>query len=1680
METIQLLERYAPARALLNTTGKGSVLFGAALGSYFKETISFESPIVLELESIDELIRIFQCYRDEKNSIFDEQISSVLIALSLSNLHAKNDLSTELMVQQKIQDIVFEVLYLKSTDMLQFLDSKLDSHLVPFEYFVGRTKETKFEAIDEYITKQLSINNFHNTLAATIYLSQHDLSATPRYFDSCIKHAMSILEMMEGASNIHQTHQQLLSNSLCGFVMCISSHPFDQDNTMNLDYCSQFITDLYAHGHSFNLDSRSLLTYLNCCFDALFKLNVVGIEHSVVEMLVNSLDIPIYSDFVIEAHLAHIQKSCNADNDLESKIIFDLLIKIQENEGIFSLIKYVTLFNSLNVSCKRIAVELAENNINNENNSLVSLNILLFCSKDDLFTYKFTNVLERYLFSIEFDHFQPSLLVAPFKSFLSEHSSIFQALFQRALKESLDYFEPHPSVNAKRLVVDKFPFFLSLIDGHFNVSLDELEVYIVRCWFFIISFGFDLKQPYQVHSDLEPLVKSLSHFISIPFSSQFFHDEIHVLYERHQSKAPSIKSLNAQLVHFGIVEGKEGQKDIGIIYQNLIIYHSLRWQLQEKHDTASFFHILKTVAPKISVFKAAIQSIKHGIQGFYCDEMMHFINQFFVELLKKSTSRFTGIANASYECSFFLMKKFTCCLRQNPSNLEFLMGLLSKLHEASTLEWNETFDPTVTTSQNHQVTLTAHSQQSNVASFKIDVIDNLEVRVLLYKRMEELFFSYISKNSSDFCLLSHVYLILRDHSENISSHVKKITLERLLLSTPTRKTVPVSLRNVHDDLSFVIKMLSFSLPISTGPIEMGVENNSFNYLNNSFISESLLGESSVNSTINESLIESSLNTGGNNEFSITNEFEIICNFRNSFATDPTISYVHSFIKNAHFKNSLSISILTGQLICYASSVLPSLFPDLLQSFLDSFFKMKSVESGIFSCPSNEYLFNGKIIAGPSNVDHFKACFVSPSLPFIVLLDAIQEGIERLAFKNEKIRLLSQNICNFFCSSASSLSNNPLYLPALFKIASLMLNLNSLFDLELIPFIEKFIVSCYDCEVVDCRFSDAKSWSLEKETITHLIEQSGCFGEKARRLIKFLLKFDLYRQSLWHNSTCDYQPFPMEWDFKSCKDMIGICFSEYGLPRLGMNLYLKIHMALNKVPQPTDLLNVLVANANTCPISIKCPFLLIRMIESKLMNESLIKLIDDWATLSPITLIGLLREEDSLIRKYSIECLKYGYTPQVIFFYIPQLVQLLRKDSCLGNTKEIIFELAQKSRLFSHLNIWNMRANLATDDAGEKPDPLLAPILNDCIEKIKSEFSTEDREFYEREFGFFEKITNISGLLKPFIKCNKVEKKNKIDQELAKIPVDSGVYLPSNPESTVIGIDYHSGRPLQSAAKAPFMATFEIQQQDQLVPIRQSAIFKVGDDCRQDVLALQMINMFKMIFDSVGLPLYLYPYRVVATAPGCGVIEVIPEAMSRDTMGREYVNDLYEYYLQKFGSEESFEFQQARQRFICSLAAYSVVSFLLSFKDRHNGNIMFDSMGHIIHIDFGFMLGISPGNANIEGEGFKLTGEMLRLMGGTEAESEHFIRFKTLVVNGYIAVRPWMDEFVRVAELMAESGLPCMRRDTIEKFRMKFRPDLSEFQARKFMLQVIDKSSEYIFATLYDLYQFKKHKIPYKK
>lgn len=478
----------------------------------------------------------------------------------------------------------------------------------------------------------------------------------------------------------------------------------------------------------------------------------------------------------------------------------------------------------------------------------------------------------------------------------------------------------------------------------------------------------------------------------------------------------------------------------------------------------------------------------------------------------------------------------------------------------------------------------------------------------------------------------------------------------------------------------------------------------------------------------------------------------------------------------------------------------------------------------------------------------------------------------------------------------------------------------------------------------------------------------------------------------------------------------------------------------------------------------------------------------WDPLSPIDAITLFLPpfgKNAYTLQYTMRSLEH-HDVNLTFFYVPQIVQLLRYDA-KGYVKRFIVETARVSQLFAHQIIWNMLANSYKDEDATDPDSL-KPILDDCQKVMLKNLDAEDLQFYETEFGFFNEVTSISGKLKPYIKKSKAEKKVKIDEEMAKIKLKENCYLPSNPDGVLVDINRKSGKPLQSHAKAPFMATFRIKKevpdvneygQTIKVPVEkwQSAIFKVGDDCRQDVLALQLISVFRTIWLNAGLDLYVFPYRVTATAPGCGVIDVLPNSTSRDMLGREAVNGLYQYFITKFGPETSIEFQQARNNLIRSLAAYSIISYLLQFKDRHNGNIMYNDQGHVLHIDFGFCFDIVPGGVKFEAAPFKLTKEMVMVLGGND-QTQAYKWFEELCIKGYLACRPYMETIVRCVNPMLESGLPCFKETTIKKLRKRFSPTKTEREAALYFKGLIKKSYESFYTTGYDEFQRITNGIPY--
>jgi hypothetical protein len=180
----------------------------------------------------------------------------------------------------------------------------------------------------------------------------------------------------------------------------------------------------------------------------------------------------------------------------------------------------------------------------------------------------------------------------------------------------------------------------------------------------------------------------------------------------------------------------------------------------------------------------------------------------------------------------------------------------------------------------------------------------------------------------------------------------------------------------------------------------------------------------------------------------------------------------------------------------------------------------------------------------------------------------------------------------------------------------------------------------------------------------------------------------------------------------------------------------------------------------------------------------------------------------------------------------------------------------------------------------------------------------------------------------------------------------------------------------------------------LVPV----IVKSNDDLRQEQCAGQLIEQIYAILLAGHVDCWLRPYGIIALSPSSGLIEAIPDTVSFDVLRRRMAEcvDLKHFFEVFFGEEGTAAFEIARGNFIRSLATYCIVCYLLQIKDRHNGNILLDRFGHVIHIDFGFILGSTPGgNIGFESAPFKLTAEMVHLMGGVR--SIHFHRFWSVLL-----------------------------------------------------------------------------------
>nr|XP_019600255.1 PREDICTED: phosphatidylinositol 4-phosphate 3-kinase C2 domain-containing subunit gamma isoform X2 [Rhinolophus sinicus] len=411
----------------------------------------------------------------------------------------------------------------------------------------------------------------------------------------------------------------------------------------------------------------------------------------------------------------------------------------------------------------------------------------------------------------------------------------------------------------------------------------------------------------------------------------------------------------------------------------------------------------------------------------------------------------------------------------------------------------------------------------------------------------------------------------------------------------------------------------------------------------------------------------------------------------------------------------------------------------------------------------------------------------------------------------------------------------------------------------------------------------------------------------------------------------------------------------------------------------------------------------------------------WKFSHPLEALGLLTSSfpDQEIRKVAVQQLDNLLNDELLD-YLPQLVQAVKFEWNLESPLvQLLIHRSLQSIQIAHRLYWLLKdaqneayfkswyqkllaalkfcAGKALSDEFSKEMKLMK-ILGDTGEKVKSASDPQRQEVLKKEIGRLEEFFQYVNT------C----------------------HLPLNPALCIKGIDHDACSYFTSNA-LPLKITF-INANPMGKNI--SIIFKAGDDLRQDMLVLQIIQVMDNIWLQEGLDMQMIIYRCLSTGKGQGLVQMVPDAVTLAKIHRHsgLIGPLKENTIKKWFSQHNHlkaDYEKALKNFFYSCAGWCVVTFVLGVCDRHNDNIMLTKSGHMFHIDFGKFLGHAQtfGGIKRDRAPFIFTSEMEYFITEGGKNPQHFQDFVELCCRAYNIVRRHSQLLLNLLEMMIPAGLP---------------------------------------------------------
>ncbi|XP_076842145.1 phosphatidylinositol 4-phosphate 3-kinase C2 domain-containing subunit alpha [Brachyhypopomus gauderio] len=444
----------------------------------------------------------------------------------------------------------------------------------------------------------------------------------------------------------------------------------------------------------------------------------------------------------------------------------------------------------------------------------------------------------------------------------------------------------------------------------------------------------------------------------------------------------------------------------------------------------------------------------------------------------------------------------------------------------------------------------------------------------------------------------------------------------------------------------------------------------------------------------------------------------------------------------------------------------------------------------------------------------------------------------------------------------------------------------------------------------------------------------------------------------------------------------------------------------------------------------------------------------WPPLSPVAALELLDSKfaDSEVRRMAVSWVE-GCSDDELLDYLPQLVQALKFECYLKNSLVMfLLSRAQGNINIAHYLYWLLRDAVQDPACGLRYSRALGALLCVCGSGLRASLEKQT-QLVQLLGGLAEKVRQAGSSSRQVVLQEGLERVQSFFQR-------NSCRLPLSPSLMAKELNVKACSFFNSNAVPLKLALVNADPLGEEL----SVMFKVGEDLRQDMLALQLIRIMDRIWLQEGLDLRIVNFKCISTGKNRGMVELVPSSETLRKIQVEFgVTGSFKdkplaEWLRKYNPAED-EYEKASENFIYSCAGCCVATYLLGICDRHNDNIMLRTTGHMFHIDFGKFLGHAQmiGSFKRDRAPFVLTSDMAYVINGGERPTSRFQLFVDLCSQAYNLIRKHSGLFLNLLSLMTQSGLPELTSQDLKYVYDALQPQTTDAEATIFFTRLIESS-----------------------